>query len=200
MCRPDGAADSLALWLGYLRSYEHMGQATVTCAGACRCLPAEIDAHVPPSRDVPRVSVTAVRRIAIQLAPNATSGAASSQAAGSDPACCELRIRIGAGTSSGEHKFKLLALLLAQARQTDAWQPPGTKVAAGSTLDMMHLPNASSFDELSTHEGGGAAAARAKRRGGGGTGPRMHPERPRSKGRGGLKARRSKAAGAASLH
>ena len=137
MCSPDGAAETLALWLGYLRSYEHMGRATVHCAGACSCAPSEIDAHVAPAKDVPRVSVTAVRRIAIRLsAPNASTGAS----------CCQLRLRIEAGSSSGEHKFKLLALLLAQARATDHWQPPGTKVWAGSTLEMMHMPNTSSFD------------------------------------------------------
>ena len=172
MCSPSAGpgttSASLALWLGYLRSYEHMGRATVTCAGSCTCVPSEIDAHVSPSKDVPRVSVTAVRRIAIKLvsSPNGTGSAAPivapagySPSDGSRLGCCQLRIRIEQATSSGEHKFKLLALLLAQPRASDHWQPPGTKVWAGATLDMMHMPNASSFDEV-----GSLSAARRTRR------------------------------------
>jgi hypothetical protein len=179
MCSPSAGpgttSASLALWLGYLRSYEHMGRATVTCAGSCTCVPSEIDAHLSPSKDVPRVSVTAVRRIAIKLvsSPNGTGSAAPivapagySPSDGSRLGCCQLRIRIEQATSSGEHKFKLLALLLAQPRASDHWQPPGTKVWAGATLDMMHMPNASSFDEVdgARPRVGSLSAARRTRR------------------------------------
>ena len=64
ICLPWPAVGSHALrpkvlWLGYLRSYEHMGRARVTCSGVCGCSPDVIDAH-----DVKDgVSVTDVRRI-----------------------------------------------------------------------------------------------------------------------------------------
>ena len=116
----------VGLWVGYLESYEHMGRATVTCDGSCACVPSEIDAHSAPSSGKPRVSITAVRRIALRVHKNESDS------------CCRLHVKIGSGSSSGEHKFKLLALLLAESSEKDAWQPPGVKVGASWALDMMH--------------------------------------------------------------
>ena len=119
----------VGLWVGYLQSYEHMGRATLHCSGACKCAPTEIDAH---STALPRVSITAVQRVSLVL----TNGNGS-MADGETGECCKLRLTIDQGTSSGEHKFKLLALLLAEARKQDNWQPPGIHVGAAPLLELM---------------------------------------------------------------
>ena len=148
-----GPAGSLAsgvanVSLAYLQSYEHMGRALVSCSGSCACADSEIDAHTAPSPDRVRVSITAVRRIALRLlAPaqgassfpaNRSGSGIRADAEGGSPRCCRLTVRILQATSSGEHKFKVSALLLALASESDNWQPPGTKVNPGTTLDMMH--------------------------------------------------------------
>ena len=146
------AARVVGLWLGYLQSYEHMGRATIQCAGACACAPSEIDAHAPPLPNTPRVSITAVRRVTLRLPPSGevdappgvkgTKGAAgpigNASLGGGSSGCCRLTLRIQSQSSSGEHKFKLLALLLAEARESDNWQPPGLKVGAKDAFMMMH--------------------------------------------------------------
>ena len=38
-----------ALWLGFLRSYEHMGRAEIVCSGGCACADDVIDAPKPSS-------------------------------------------------------------------------------------------------------------------------------------------------------
>ena len=87
------------LWLGFLRSYEHMGRVRVSCTGQCACAPELIDGH-----DIKDgVSVTDVR--GIRLRPNRYP---SNEA----EACCRVRAHIAPGTSSGEHKFKVMSLLL----------------------------------------------------------------------------------------
>ena len=89
------------LWVGFLRSYEHMGRARVSCSGACSCASDVIDGH-----DIKDgVSVTDVRRVGLR--PNRRAGADSTL-----EACCRVRLQIGTGTSSGEHKFKVMSLLL----------------------------------------------------------------------------------------
>lgn len=106
LCLPWPKADSLArppqvLWLGFLRSYEHMGRAKVHCSGACACAPDTIDGH-----DIKDgVSVTDVRRIPLRPSRRADAGQAAES-------CCRVSLRIAAGTSSGEHKFKVMSLLL----------------------------------------------------------------------------------------
>ena len=140
-----------------------MGRATVYCSGSCSCSPSEIDAHAHPSPNTPRVSVTAVRRVALSLLVAVAGAVNHSTPAGSRP-CCRVTLRIEPGSSSGEHKFKLVALLLAELAQgtSEGWGPPGTRVAAGSTLDMM---------AHGTEESGvGGSDARRRGRGGGPSG------------------------------
>lgn len=125
----------VGLWIGYLESYEHMGRATVSCAGSCTCAESDIDAH---SAQTPRVSITAVRRIALRLHALDNAGVPRTSTTKSTSSCCRLTLRIQNQSSSGEHKFKLLALLMAKAKESDNWQPPGVKVGASWALDMMH--------------------------------------------------------------
>jgi hypothetical protein len=206
-----GAAALVGLWVGYLESYEHMGRVTLTCTGGCACAPSEIDAHDPPAPRKPRVSITAVRRVALRLpappvgvarplpatdgaawapavAPAAASSSAASAAAAAAAAnassgaaaCCRITLRIDEQSSSGEHKFKLNALLLAEAAEGDHWQPPGVKGASASALDMMH--RVKDVDEAANAKGRGkrgggpkrGAVARGKATGGrGGRGRRQ---------------------------
>ena len=144
--RPNGNAALassrvVGLWIGYLESYEHMGRAIVSCSGACACAPSEIDAHSAPLPNKPRVSITAVRRVTIRL-PDGNASMADGAAG-----CCKLTLRIQPQSSSGEHKFKLLALLLAHASESDRWQPPGVKVGASWAFDMMHKEHNDRGDE-----------------------------------------------------
>ena len=140
-----------------------MGKARLTCSGGCACQPSEIDAHSPSSPDRPRVSVTAVQRVAVTLltSPSASPSSApspsaspssppsrvSNQSARLEGTCCQLRLQIENTTASGEHKFKLLALLLAEAGARDRWQPPGVKVGASRVLHMIHGAAAEEVEE-----------------------------------------------------
>ena len=115
-CLPWPSADSMGgaggapvrkppsvMWVGFLRSYEHMGRARVSCSGACTCAPDVIDGH-----DIKDgVSVTDVRRIALR--PSRRGGAALAPSAAP---CCSVRLEIASSSSSGEHKFKVMSLLL----------------------------------------------------------------------------------------
>jgi len=113
LCLPAPTAGTKShLWLGYLRSYEHMGRLSVSCSGSCRCAaPAVIDAH--EMRD--GVSVTDVKGLSLR-APTAGEAEHSPlfppwAANGSDAGCCALTLRVLEESSSGEHKFKLMSLL-----------------------------------------------------------------------------------------
>jgi hypothetical protein len=101
------------LWLGFLRSYEHMGRARVSCSGGCACAPDVIDAHDIKDgvsvTDVRRIGLRPNRRRAAAAAPAATG---ADSAAADDVGCCHVRLEITDGTSSGEHKFKVMSLLL----------------------------------------------------------------------------------------
>ena len=157
-----------ALWLGYLQSYEHMGRATVRCTGGCACALSEIDAHIQPSKERPATSITAVRRVALRFA----SAANESDGVMVTSSCCRLTVRIDEATSSGERKFKVLAVLLAETKPSDHWQPPGTKVNAGWALDIMHRPMGKEDDKPMAalpkkgqrSKGGGDGVTRQRRR------------------------------------
>ena len=79
-----------ALVVGYLRSYEHMGQASLTCIKGCKCAPTVIDAHDPET-----VSVLELHEVAVT---------ASSE--------CVVRLAVTKDSSSPgkEHKFKLIQI------------------------------------------------------------------------------------------
>ena len=92
------------LWLGYLRSYEHMGRARVTCADGCRCADDVIDAY-----DVKDgVSITDVRRVQLR-APGRRDAPVDE---GSNHSCCSVSLKVLPKSTSGEFKFKVMSLLL----------------------------------------------------------------------------------------
>lgn len=146
------------LWVGFLRSYEHMGRARVSCSGACSCAPDVIDGH-----DIKDgVSVTDVRRVALR--PSRRSGAEALSSGGD--ACCRVRLQIASGTTSGEHKFKVMSLLLGGS-DAHSLQVFSLRVAASAS----EAPKDLSSDQAKPgRRGGGRGRRGGKRRGGGGGG------------------------------
>ena len=109
---------SSVLWIAYLSSYQHMGRAMAFCSGGCTCGPIEIDAHAPSER----ISITAVQRLIVTHLD--TGGR------------CLLRLTILPSTSSGEHKWKLIGLLLGENTAGDSWLPPGAMRSPGKGAGM----------------------------------------------------------------
>ena len=132
--------EQVVLWLGFLRSWEHMGRAQLRCEGGCECEVVMIDAHNSAFRN----SVTAVQRAVLTLHVNKSLALfESSERKQQGDACgCVMRLTVQSETSSGEHKFKLLSVLLApprpDAKIASEWDPPGTRLHADAVLDLMH--------------------------------------------------------------
>jgi hypothetical protein len=160
-CLPWPSADSMGgaggapvrkppsvLWVGFLRSYEHMGRARVSCSGACTCAPDVIDGH-----DIKDgVSVTDVRRVALRPA----------RAPAAEGGCCRVALRIAPGTSSGEHKFKVMSLLLGGADANNL-QVFSLRVAASASEGPAQAARGRGGGRRRAR-GGGRRAARAARR------------------------------------
>ena len=89
---PNGTAQTrgwpLQVVIGYLRSYQHMGRANVTCVKGCTCFPSTIDAHSSE-----KMSVLRLHELIVTPAAE-----------------CVVRLEVLKESSSpdGEHKFKLL--------------------------------------------------------------------------------------------
>jgi hypothetical protein len=69
----------------FLKSYEHMGRATVTCVSGCSCDVSEIEAHHDD-----KTSISGLHAFPVTQSKN-----------------CRFKIQVLEGTSSGEHKFKV---------------------------------------------------------------------------------------------
>lgn len=80
---------TVSVRLAYLSSYEHMGQAHVSCLSGCTCSPQNVDAHEVRAK----VSVQQAIEFDVTQAP-----------------ACTIRIHTLSTTSSGGHKFKLIQL------------------------------------------------------------------------------------------
>ena len=153
-------ATTSVLWLAYLSSYQHMGRALVRCSGGCECGPVEIDAHVRSERvSVTAVQRLAVVHTAAQggpvcaldlrILPTSSSGEPVAPPPPFDrgstsrtPFSAPHRRPFPPGTDAppcvttplrGEHKWKLLGLLLGGNLAGDAcglastwgWTPAG---------------------------------------------------------------------------
>lgn len=73
----------------YLRSYEHMGEADVSCAAGCSCASTRVNAHVAAER------VSVHEYLTLQV---------------SRSSACEIEVRISEDTTSGEYKFKIIGV------------------------------------------------------------------------------------------
>ena len=102
--KAERGAQRTALWVGYLRSYEHMGRASLGCSGRCRCRADVIDAHETKRS----VSVTDVRRVELVWTPRRKVTAVDVGGCGS----CTLTMTVLSNSSSGEHKFKVMSFLI----------------------------------------------------------------------------------------
>ena len=105
--------------IGFLKSYEHMGQVRVTCEHECECEGLLIDAH---TRE--RISPLDLQYFSARVKPMVGLGAGTAVGAAAEAAAllgvvppkrrCGLQLTVLNTTSSGEHKFKLTALFLNQ--------------------------------------------------------------------------------------
>lgn len=80
---------AVSVRLAYLSSYEHMGQAQVSCLSGCSCSSQQVDAHEVRAK----VSVQQAIEFNVTQAP-----------------ACTIQIHMLSTTSSGGHKFKLIQL------------------------------------------------------------------------------------------
>ena len=116
----------MVLWLGFLRSWQHMGMASVVCGGTCRCAPLVIDAHnfeymnsvtavARMEMNVSRAVGSAVRDAAAVTRSTPTDSSADElegrQSGAAESLCCVVSITVLNRSSSptGETKFKVLS-------------------------------------------------------------------------------------------
>lgn len=92
------ASDTYTLNLVYLISYEHMGKALVTCSEGCACSgAAPINAHTKVHHSVTANQIISLWR---NVAPEGSHQ------------MCQIQIKVVKETDSGEHKFKLVTVVL----------------------------------------------------------------------------------------
>ena len=96
------------LYLGFLKSYEHMGKARLSCYTGCSCVPLDVDAHDGQNRH----SLTAIAKGLKLLATNGTQ---------SSP--CVLHLRVANETRSDGHKFKVTSVTLVPERLGSRMRP-----------------------------------------------------------------------------
>lgn len=91
-----GDARPLPVFLHYMRSYERMGTAKVTCVSGCQCDPVMVDAH-----HTERVTQVYLAQLVV-----------------SQHRECELQVKVESGTMSGQHKFKVSGIVVAERPDT----------------------------------------------------------------------------------
>lgn len=91
-----------SLGLTYLKSYEHMGSAALSCHEGCRCQETTLDGHESHHRH----SVSEMTEINLMgFGP----GSALSMSSGNKTAC-EIQVEVLGSSNSGGHKFKVMQL------------------------------------------------------------------------------------------
>ena len=78
--------------LAHLKSYEHMGRANLTCLRGCTCQPLLLEAH-----HAERSSQTYLQHVYVTQSPE-----------------CVVELTVLPETSSGEHKFKVIAIMVSE--------------------------------------------------------------------------------------
>ena len=96
------------LYLGFLKSYEHMGKVRLSCHAGCACVPLDVDAHDGKHHH----SLSATAKGVKLLAANDTQ---------SSP--CVLHLRVANETRSDGHKFKVTSLTLVPERLASRMRP-----------------------------------------------------------------------------
>ncbi len=98
--RAGQAAAGVMMELAHLKSYESMGRAVFMCESGCKCEPALIDGHHKQ-----HVSLTFLHSIRVSQAAE-----------------CVVSLTVLPGTSSGQHKVKVVGLIISEEAGT-ATQP-----------------------------------------------------------------------------
>ena len=96
-----GARQSIGLT--YLRSYQHMGSANMSCVRGCRCPATIINGHEPwYKHSVPQM---------VQVDVEYDGQISTADKSGShDHRECAIQVQVLNSTDSGEHKFKVIQL------------------------------------------------------------------------------------------
>ena len=96
--------------LTILSSYEHMGQAEVTCISGCSCDNSTIDGHVPDHKhSVPKQhDFHLFQQQPISLSGTGTNNSSSSK----NNSRCVIQLKVLQDSGSGEHKVKVLQLAI----------------------------------------------------------------------------------------
>jgi hypothetical protein len=102
-------ASSFDILLIYLRSYQHMGMAHVSCLGACLCEPLTLDASTHHRHSVPDMSLLQAKFIPSAITSNDISSNH-----------CLLEVKVLPESSSGEHKFKVIQVNVATWRNVSS--------------------------------------------------------------------------------
>ncbi|GBF96630.1 hypothetical protein Rsub_09376 [Raphidocelis subcapitata] len=139
--QPEGQI--LEMVVAFLTSYEHMGRARLSCSRGCGCEPRVVDAH-----HAERTSVSESAVLRLWPAPDGGGGGLRR---------CGLRVEVLGGTSSGEHKFKVIQVVT-RAREL---APPS---AAGGTDAAASLAAAAAAGGGASGSGGGGHAGASRRR------------------------------------
>ncbi|GAX81637.1 hypothetical protein CEUSTIGMA_g9065.t1 [Chlamydomonas eustigma] len=96
-----GDTDEVLVEVAYLKSYENMGQAQVSCEAGCNCTPTTADGH-----QVERNSLLHLHNFYVTQAKE-----------------CHIVVRVLPTTNSGKHKFKLAGIMISE----EAGQKEGIK-------------------------------------------------------------------------
>ena len=106
-------AERQLLQVGYLSSYEHMGYTTWSCSGACSCRGFTLNGN-----SLSRVSLTQLSPPVWVVPRNASFDEPHGRALR-----CRLQARVTPQTDSGEHKFKVVGLVLQTVQAVEANEP-----------------------------------------------------------------------------
>lgn len=110
------AYQHVTLLLAYLKSYEHMGVASISCLAGCKCRPRLVDAH-----QVQRESTTHLHGLLVSQSAN-----------------CSIGITVTEETNSGEYKWKVSGIIMQDEAAADA----GFKMGDGLWVEGRHHPGA----------------------------------------------------------
>ena len=102
----------MTLLLAYLKSYEHMGIASMACMQGCTCRTRLVDGH-----QMARESTTHLHELLV-----------------SQHAECFVGVTVTNHTNSGEHKFKVSGIIM----QDEAAAAAGVKLGTGLWVEGRH--------------------------------------------------------------
>ena len=120
--------------LSILSSYEHMGQAEVTCVSGCRCDNSTIDGHVPDHKhSIPKEHGFRLFQHHPGSSLSANGGNSTRSGTGGNDSSttgggsrCVIQVKVLQESSSGEHKVKVIQLAIKTWVNVSATLPHGS--------------------------------------------------------------------------